>query len=92
MKNMAVHAQNSRSLLKSITFRILVFCSDFTIIYLITHRLDAATGLVIATNLASTTLYFIHERIWNRISWGRTAPEAPHVELIQAFLNRKKGA
>jgi uncharacterized membrane protein len=60
-----------RSLVKAITFRIIILTSDSVIIYLLTHRLDVTLGLMVFSNLASTTIYFIHERIWSRINWGR---------------------
>ena len=68
---MSFYEHNKRSLIKSVTFRIAVLISDFFIITLITHRYDIALGMIIATNLASTTLYYIHERAWNGISWGK---------------------
>jgi uncharacterized membrane protein len=70
-----MYVQSKRSLVKAVTFRLLILCSDTAVIYFITHRWDATIGLVIATNLASTTLYFVHERIWNRIQWGRSMGE-----------------
>lgn len=63
--------QHRRSIVKSVTFRVVVIISDFTVITLITHRYDLAIGLIIATNAASATLYYIHERVWNKIKWGR---------------------
>jgi len=69
---MKTYVQAKRSLAKAITFRTLIVCSDAVVIFLFTHRWDTTIGLVIATNLAGTTLYFIHERIWSRISWGRS--------------------
>ncbi|MBW4061016.1 DUF2061 domain-containing protein [Candidatus Saccharibacteria bacterium] len=60
-----------RSITKSITFRILVIISDLVVIYLITKRIGATIALTVFTNLASTVLYFAHERVWNRIAWGR---------------------
>jgi uncharacterized membrane protein len=72
---MKSYVQPRRSLVKAITFRVLVLCSDFAVIFLITHRWDTTLGLVIATNLASTSLYFLHERLWNKIDWGRTAAQ-----------------
>jgi uncharacterized membrane protein len=77
LEAMPVYVQTKRSLTKSITFRALILCSDTIVIFLITHRWDTTAGLVIATNIASTTLYFIHERIWNRIQWGRAPQSAP---------------
>jgi len=67
------YVQTKRSLVKAVTFRSLILCSDALIVFLITHRWDMTLGLVIATNLASTTLYFLHERVWARIQWGREA-------------------
>jgi uncharacterized membrane protein len=61
-----------RSLLKSITFRLLVITSDFIVIFLITHRYDITIGVVALSNLSSTILYFFHERTWNTIHWGKT--------------------
>lgn len=74
---MKTYVQAKRSLAKAITFRTLILCSDALVIFLITHRWDTTIGLVLATNLASTTLYFIHERIWSRIRWGRLVDDPP---------------
>ena len=59
-------------MVKSVTFRIVVVVSDLVIIYLVTHRLETTIALTILTNLASTVLYYIHERSWNKIGWGKT--------------------
>ena len=74
---MKTYVQAKRSLVKAMTFRTLILCSDAIVIFLITRRWDTTAGLVVATNLASTTLYFIHERIWSRIQWGRGVEAAP---------------
>ena len=60
-----------RSIVKSVTFRVLVIASDFIIITLITHRYDLALAVIILSNLASATLYYFHERAWNKIKWGK---------------------
>jgi uncharacterized membrane protein len=73
---MKSYVRAKRSLVKAMTFRSLILCSDAVVIFLITHRWDTTVGLVIATNLASTTLYFIHERIWSRIQWGRAVEDS----------------
>jgi uncharacterized membrane protein len=63
--------KHKRSIVKSITFRIIVVMSDMIIITLVTHRYDVALGITIATNLGSTVLYYLHERVWAKIAWGR---------------------
>lgn len=60
-----------RSIVKSATFRVIVVISDLVIIYVLTKRVVATIAITIVTNMASTTLYFLHERAWNRISWGK---------------------
>ncbi len=59
-----------RSLAKSITFRILIIIADIFIIFAITHRYDETILVILLTNLASSIIYFLHERVWNKIRWG----------------------
>lgn len=70
---MGIHHDDlkKRSFMKSITFRVTVIVSDAIITFAITHRYDITIGFVVFTNLASTILYYLHERIWSHIHWGR---------------------
>lgn len=65
----------NRSLVKAITFRVLIIVSDMIIIFAITHRYDLTIGVIFFSNIASTLLYFFHERLWNNINWGRRGVE-----------------
>ncbi|HEX6977055.1 MAG TPA: DUF2061 domain-containing protein [Patescibacteria group bacterium] len=60
-----------RSLAKAMTFRGVILISDSIIIYILTKRLDITLGVMLFSNLASTILYFLHERFWNNIHWGK---------------------
>ena len=60
-----------RSITKSVTFRVLVIISDLVVIYILTRKVVATIAITVFTNLASTIFYFLHERIWNNISWGK---------------------
>lgn len=62
-----------RSLVKSIVFRVITIIADLIVIYFLTHRFDLTLGVTIFTNISSTFLYFIHERVWAKIKWGKTA-------------------
>lgn len=68
---MPFHEKVPRSVVKSLTFRALILASDGIIVMLITHSYGVTLGVVIATNLASTVLYFLHERAWNGVAWGK---------------------
>jgi len=61
----------ARSFTKATTFRILVVVSDIVVVFLLTHKFDLVISVVIFTNLASVTLYILHERLWNVIGWGK---------------------
>lgn len=59
-----------RSIVKALTYRVLIVILDFLTIYLLTGKVRVALGFMIVSNLYTTVAYFIHERIWARISWG----------------------
>ena len=59
-----------RSLIKTITWRITGSSATFIISYAISGNLGIAGTIAVIQLTANTILYFIHERIWNRIRWG----------------------
>jgi uncharacterized membrane protein len=59
-----------RSLVKAITYRSVIIVLDFSVIYLLTGKVDVALGFMVISNIYTTAAYFIHERIWNKIKWG----------------------
>jgi uncharacterized membrane protein len=61
----------TRSLAKALTYRILIIILDFSVIYIFTGRIDIAFWFMIASNVYTTIAYFAHERIWDRIKWGK---------------------
>ena len=60
-----------RSVVKAFTYRIVIVCLDFLCVYIFTHKLEVAIGFMIVSNIYTTAGYFLHERIWARIRWGR---------------------
>ncbi len=65
-----VHRTTKRSIVKTVTYRAVIIVLDFSVIYLLTGRVDVALGFMIISNIYTTVAYFIHERIWNKIRWG----------------------
>jgi len=61
----------TRSLTKAITYRILILILDFTVVYLLTGRVEVAFGFMLLSNIYTSIGYYLHERIWNRINWGK---------------------
>jgi adenylylsulfate kinase len=60
-----------RSLVKTISYRIIILILDFVSIYLFTGKIKVALGFMIVSNIYTTIGYFLHERIWSKIKWGK---------------------
>ena len=59
-----------RSIVKAMSYRAVIICLDFLVIYLFTHKVDVALGFMIVSNIYTTVAYVLHERVWARIRWG----------------------
>lgn len=66
--------RNKRSIVKSISYRVVSLMADSTAAYLFTHSISATAGIVIFVNTYSTILYYLHERVWAHIHWGHSTP------------------
>lgn len=60
-----------RSIVKTVSYRIVILILDFTSIYLFTGKIKVAVGFMIVSNIYTTVGYFLHERIWAKIKWGK---------------------
>jgi adenylylsulfate kinase len=58
-----------RSIVKTISYRVIILILDFTAIYLFTRQIKIALGFMIVSNIYTTVGYFLHERIWDKIKW-----------------------
>ncbi len=67
------HAEETlrRTVVKTISYRVSILILDFTSIYLFTGKIKIALGFMIVSNVYTTIGYFFHERIWDRIKWGK---------------------
>ncbi len=63
---------NKRSLAKTISWRITGSFATFLISFLVTGDLTFAGKIAIIQITANTILYYLHERIWNKVQWGRS--------------------
>ena len=59
-----------RSIVKAVSYRLMIVMLDFAAIYIFTGQLRIALGFMIASNIYTTIAYVLHERIWARITWG----------------------
>lgn len=63
--------QPRRSVVKTISWRITGSSATFAIAYIMTGSFAIAGVIGIAQMISNTILYYVHERIWNKIKWGQ---------------------
>ena len=60
-----------RSLVKTVSWRLTGSSATFLIAFLISGNASIAGTIAVIQLTANTILYYIHERIWNKIGWGQ---------------------
>jgi len=60
-----------RSIIKSISWRIIGTLDTILISWLVTGKLALAFSIGVVELFTKMLLYFFHERLWNKISWGK---------------------
>ena len=64
-----------RSLGKVVTWRILVTITNFFGGWIASGNPWVGLGVVSFALVVNSILYYLHERTWNRINWGKQAVE-----------------
>jgi uncharacterized membrane protein len=62
---------NVRALAKAISWRLLGSLGTSALVLFFTRRWDLAFSIGGVEGIAKIGLYFLHERVWDRISFGR---------------------
>jgi len=61
----------TRSIIKSISWRVLATLVTMSLVYIFFRRLDLAAAVGGLEVVIKMLIYFIHERVWNKIKFGR---------------------
>ena len=64
-----------RSVLKTVIYRVVVVILDFFCVYIFTGKVEVAIGFMIVSNLYTSAAYFLNERVWDNIKWGKKVAE-----------------
>jgi uncharacterized membrane protein len=70
-----------RSLVKAVSWRITGTVDTILISWLITGQAKLALSIGVMEVFTKMTLYYFHERIWNRLHLGRTIPKIPEYQI-----------
>jgi uncharacterized membrane protein len=70
---------NARSLAKAVSYRVLGSTGTALVVLVLSGNLKISLGAGALDMLLKIALYFLHERIWNYIPYGR--PKPPEYEI-----------
>ncbi|MEE9499830.1 MAG: DUF2061 domain-containing protein [Candidatus Omnitrophota bacterium] len=60
-----------RSVAKTITWRVIAFFVTMIAVYLYNRDIKESLIVSLSANAVKMILYYLHERFWNRINFGR---------------------
>ena len=63
--------KHRRSLAKTISWRVVATLTTAILIYMFTSSAILSFGIGMMDLMLKSVFYYAHERIWNRIGWGR---------------------
>lgn len=68
-----------RSLVKAVSYRVMGSAATAMIVFLLSRKALLSLGTGALDMLTKIGLYYLHERLWERIPFGRTKP--PEYEI-----------
>jgi uncharacterized membrane protein len=60
----------SRAVAKTLVYRLFMVVVTFGVALFFTHDVGQSLNIGVAANVLKTGTYYVHERAWDRISWG----------------------
>ena len=70
---------NARSIAKAVSYRVLGSLSTALMVYVFSGNMKASIGVGALDVVVKMALYYLHERLWNHITYGRQRP--PEYEI-----------
>jgi len=71
-----------RSLIKAVSWRITGSVDTLIISFLITHKLKWALSIMSVEFFTKIALFYTHERVWEKLSFGRVKePKKPSFDI-----------
>lgn len=61
----------ARTTVKTVSYRVFGSALTFIISYIYTGHAVIAAGISVTEFIIKPVMYWIHERLWNRVRWGK---------------------
>jgi len=65
--------RRTRSIIKAVSWRVFATLTTIAVVYLFTGELVLSIGVGFVEALSKLVLYYIHERLWDKVKWGKKA-------------------
>jgi len=63
--------KHSRTVIKAISWRVIATLTTMIAVYIFTKEPLTSLGVGAVEVIAKITFYYLHERIWHKIPWGK---------------------
>lgn len=60
-----------RTIIKTLSWRVMATIATFLVSYVISSDISIASGIAGTQIFIHTFLYYIHERAWIKVEWGK---------------------
>lgn len=76
------NASKTRSLIKTVSYRILGTAITVACAWLLTRRVDLVVILGVIELVIKPIFYYLHERVWNQADYGRSVKQQELEEMM----------
>ncbi|MAH33572.1 hypothetical protein CL615_04245 [archaeon] len=63
---------HKRSIIKAISWRILATLTTMALVFIFTGKMLLSLTIGFFEVISKIIFYYIHERLWNKIKWGKS--------------------
>jgi len=70
-----------RSIIKTISWRLTGTLDTFLVSYLVTGQVGIAASISVVEVFTKLLLYYLHERMWNKLSVGKVKVSEPDYQI-----------
>jgi len=63
--------KHKRTLIKTLTWRLIALLVTVIVFYIYSRDAKGSLTVGLAANIIKMAIYYVHERVWNRIRFGR---------------------
>lgn len=60
-----------RSIAKGLSWRVIATLATIGIVFIFTGNITVSLGVGVIEVIAKIIFYYVHERAWNAVAWGR---------------------